>query len=292
MELAEVFRRHRTGITVALLLVVIEHVAWIVEPTIFGTVIDAFIDRSEDPSIAYLAPLLVWIGVFALNSGAGVLRRAMDDRIYLRAYEDIAVSVASATKAAGHPPAIVAGRTELAREFVWFFQYQLPDIFEQSVDIVGATIALTLYDWRIGLTTMLIVLPLLQITRWYNSRILLLQKDLHDRRETSYAVYATGDPERIRSFVRETSRPQIAISGWSATNFGIVRASLLVIFLVVLHIAIDLAEFSVGDIYAIVAYLWTFVTSSEYLPDVMESWTSLKDISRRVRSGMVEMEGE
>jgi len=38
-----------------------------------------------------------------------------------------------------------------------------------------------------------------------------------------------------------------------------------------------------GELYSIVAYLWTFVTATEYLPELMESWTSLKDISKRMR---------
>jgi hypothetical protein len=65
------------------------------------------------------------------------------------------------------------------------------------------------------------------------------------------------------------------------------RVFLLLIFLVVLYIAIDLDDFSTGNIYSIVAYLWTFVTSSEYLPELMESWSSLKDISQRLATESV-----
>jgi hypothetical protein len=57
------------------------------------------------------------------------------------------------------------------------------------------------------------------------------------------------------------------------------------VFLVVLFVSIDLDDFSTGQLYSIVAYLWTFVTSSEYLPALLESWTSVKDLTRRLRSG-------
>jgi hypothetical protein len=60
------------------------------------------------------------------------------------------------------------------------------------------------------------------------------------------------------------------------------RFILLFIFLAVLYISIDLDDFTTGSIYSIVAYIWTFVTSSEYLPELMESWTSLKDVSNRL----------
>jgi hypothetical protein len=55
----------------------------------------------------------------------------------------------------------------------------------------------------------------------------------------------------------------------------------------VLYISIDLNDFSTGNIYSIVAYLWTFVSSSEYLPELLESWTSLKDIAKRLKTEQV-----
>ena len=35
----------------------------------------------------------------------------------------------------------------------------------------------------------------------------------------------------------------------------------------------------------IAADIWTFVTSAEYVPELMESWASLKDISQRLQRG-------
>jgi hypothetical protein len=56
---------------------------------------------------------------------------------------------------------------------------------------------------------------------------------------------------------------------------------LVVIFIVVLFICIDLDDFSTGKIYSIVAYLWTFIGQTDYLPDLMESLGSIKDLNMR-----------
>ncbi len=109
-----------------------------------------------------------------------------------------------------------------------------------------------------------------------------MQKDLHDNREEAYEVFSTKDPEKVHAYYTTQSHVEQRIAKWGAFNFGAMRIFLLLIFLVVLYIAIDLDDFSTGNIYSIVAYLWTFVTSSEYLPELMESWTSLKDISERL----------
>ena len=61
------------------------------------------------------------------------------------------------------------------------------------------------------------------------------------------------------------------------------RFTLLLIFLVVLYVAVELDNFSAGELYSIVAYLWTFVAATEYMPELLENWTSMKDISRRLK---------
>lgn len=285
MQLTALFRKFRKGIAFALSLVVIENIAWIAEPTIFGIVIDAFINKglkSLDPTL--VIPLLVWIGVYLINSGVGALRRSFDQRIYLNIFTQIATGVARDGKEQGHSVSKIAARAELSREFITFLQYRLSEIIEQSISICGAVFALFFYDWRIALTCFFIVIPLIVITALYNKKVILHQKVLHDTREDAYDIFATQDIEAISRYYKNLSKSERKIANWGALNFGIIRLCLLFIFLIVLYISIDLDDFSTGNIYSIVAYLWTFVTSTEYLPELLESTTSLRDISRRLKT--------
>ncbi len=72
------------------------------------------------------------------------------------------------------------------------------------------------------------------------------------------------------------------IARWSGKNFGIVRIFLLATFLVVLYISIDRDDLTTGNIYSIVSYLWTFVSTTEYLPELLVSITSLKELNSRL----------
>ncbi len=288
MHLFDLFRRFKWGIILATSLVVIENVAWIAEPSLFGNVIDALIEKAtSETAVAYLAPLLIWIGVFLVNSGVGALRRSIDPRIFLGIFTEIATDVAKLGKEHGYSVSKTAARAELSREFITFAQYRVPEIIEQTISIGGAVFALMFFDWRIALSCLFIVLPLLVITQLYNKKVIGLQKDLHDTREEAYEVFSTKDPDKVHAYYTTQRLAELKIANWGAFNFGAMRIFLLLIFLVVLYIAIDLDNFSTGSIYSIVAYLWTFVTSSEYLPELMESWTSLKDISRRLRTESV-----
>ncbi|MCX6135017.1 MAG: ABC transporter six-transmembrane domain-containing protein [Ignavibacteriales bacterium] len=289
MNLLDLARRFRKGIFIALSLVVIEHVAWIIEPALFGKVIDALIDRAstEGPALQSLnvTPLFLWIIVFAVNSGTGVVRRIVDERIYLRIYAELATGVATGSQRKQYTVSKTVALTQLSEQYISFLQYRMPEIIDQIVSITGAVIALAAFDWRLSVACLTIILPLMQVTGVYTRKVSTLQKQYHDNFETTTDVFARQSVEEVKSYYARLTSLKQSIANWGAFNFGIMRLALLVIFIAVLYISIDLDNFSTGAIYSIVAYIWTFITTSEYIPELLESWTSLKDISRRLKEG-------
>lgn len=289
MNLLDLARRFRKGILIALSLVVLEHVAWIIEPALFGKVIDALIDRAgtEGPALQSLnvTPLFLWIFVFAVNSGTGVVRRIVDERIYLRIYAELATGVASGSQKKQYTVSKTVALTQLSEQYISFLQYRMPEIIDQIVSITGAVIALATFDWRLSVACLTIILPLTQVTRVYTRKVSSLQKQYHDNFETTTDVFARQSVEEVKSYYARLTSLKQSIANWGAFNFGIMRLALLMIFIGVLYISIDLDNFSTGAIYSIVAYIWTFITTSEYIPELLESWTSLQDISRRLKEG-------
>ena len=286
LQLSALLVRFRKGISIAIGLVIIEHVAWIIEPAVFGKVIDALIERASGQTVNLhetLQPLFIWVGVFMINSGTGVIRRVVDQRIYLTMFTQLATDISSVAVEKKFRPSKTAALAQLSEQYTTFFQYRIPEIIEQIIQIGGTVIALAMFDWRLSLTCLTIVFPLLLINRIYIKRVGAIQKDVHDTYEDTYDIFSTQKPEEVHAYYKKSSYLKQKIANWGALNFGVMRVMLLGIFLVVLYIAIDLDDFTTGSIYSIVAYIWTFITSSEYLPELMESWTSLKDISRRLK---------
>ncbi len=284
MKLSTIIAMFRWWIVLAVGLVVIENIAWILEPSVFGPVIDALIAESDAPAWKNaIPPLLIWIGVFAVNSGVGAFRRAYDQNIYLSIYTRIATNVASISRERGLSPSRTAARTQLAREVITFLQYRMPEVMEQIISIGGSLIGLWFFDYRIALACAVVTVPLGAVTVIYARKVVPLQAVVHDRMEEMYDVFERQDVVAIEAYYRRISIPQKQIARWGAFTFGLMRLFLLGIFLSVLYIAIDLDSFTTGSIYSIVAYVWTFVTSSEYLPELMESWTSLHEITGRLR---------
>ena len=98
MRLIDIIRRHRRGFTLAVSLIVVEKLAWIIEPTLFGRLLDALIAAiGSGHKSSYALPLTLWIGAFVVNSGVGSARRSIDERIYLKMFTGIAVDVAESS---------------------------------------------------------------------------------------------------------------------------------------------------------------------------------------------------
>lgn len=288
MELLSLVRKYRRGISFVAFLTILENVSWIIEPTLFGFLIDAFLKRMSPQTVADkyapFLPLVFWISAYLINSGSGTLRRRYEPRVFQKMYVELVTKIAEVGNKNGLESSIMAGRAHLSQQYVTFIQYRLPEAVEQLIAISGAVIALTFFDFRISLVCLLISVPLIIMSVLYNKNVVKLQSDLHDKFEMVYDIFSKKEPAQVTSIYSSMARLQEKIASWGAVNFGIMRIVLLFIFLFVLYIAIDLDDFSLGNIYSIVAYLWTFVTSVEYIPELMESRYSLKDLSQRLKT--------
>lgn len=266
------------------MLIILENLAWIVEPWLLGKVIDALIDKEfTDPATNVFIPIFFWVLLFAVNTGVGSFRRIYDAKIFTKMFTKLAAFVSRSSLKKNLSVSLTSARAELSYQYITFLQFRMPEIIENLISIFGAITAMYLFDWRISLTCLIIVVPLYFVNKFYFYKVSRHQKEYHDKYEDVVDVISSKDPAHVESYYEELAKPQIRISKWNALNFGLLRIVLLIIFLSVLYIAIDLDGFSAGELFSIVAYLWTYVLSSEYLPELMESWTSIKDISHRLK---------
>lgn len=265
-----------------LVLVAVQQGAWLLEPAVFGTLIDRVTDETRTWR-DLLAGMPLWATVFAVNTIAGALRRVSSERVYGRMYARVAEGIARRAREDGIASAQTAALSELARDFVGFFEDRLPDAIMGAVSLVGALAALFTYDWRIGAACMGVLGPLFFVGRAYDRRVSTLTTELHALREQNVEVFATRTPEQVRAHFDRVADLKRGIGTWSAINFGVLRAALLVVFVVVLYVAIDVDDLTVGAIYSIVTYLWTFVSAIEDLPDLLENLTAVRDITKRLQ---------
>ncbi len=227
-------------------------------------------------------PLIPWVLLFFINSGVCVFRRIYDTRIYTKMFARFSSDVVARQLAQGEDLSKVAARSSMAWNNIEFFQYNVPEFLEQLIAVGGAVVALALFDWRLSAVGGFLIVLVLFGSKYYMSLLENIQVTLHDRYEDEYNVFSTREPVKIRSYYDEIADLEIRYSRRSTMSYGVVRVFLLIMFLTTLYISIDLDRFTIGALYSIVAYVWSFVTATEYIPYLSEKWVELRDASRRI----------
>ena len=285
MNFKSIMKKHTLGVSLVVCFLLLEYFTWILEPTFFGKLLDALIDKfyNNDLKMNYVFPLSLWIGIYLLNTLGGALSRFYSGKIYSKLYVDIAGEVISSSAIKGYPPSRTLARAELAKDYITFLKDRLPEIIWQIFATFGGIIALYFYDWRIAAICFTVIFPIAYIYNVYRKNVVELQKDLHDNREDLYKLFDDKNAETIRDYYHRLIMPQTRISKWNSLNYTVTKLLMMVILVVVLFICVDVDKFSTGNIYAIVSYLWTFILSTDYLPGLMESVTSLIELNSRLR---------
>ena len=244
-----------------------------------GRPLSFYVTREVGP---FLPPLIPWVILFLVNSSLGALRRLYDTRIYTRMFANLSSDVVSRQLAQGEDLSKVAARSSMAWHNIEFFQYNVPEFLEQLIAVIGAVIALGLFDWRLTVVGTILIFFVAIGSKYYMKALQKIQSALHDRYEDEYNVFSTREPAKIRGYYSDIADLEIKFSVRSTFSYSVVRVCLIFMFLTTLYISIDLDRFTIGALYSIVAYVWSFVTATEYIPYLSEKWVELKDASRRI----------
>ena len=238
-----------------------------------------YVTREVGP---FLPPLLPWVLLFIINSSLGAFRRIYDTRVYTRMFANLSSDVVSRQLAQGEELSKVAARSTMSWHNIEFFQYNVPEFLEQLIAVSGAIIALGLFDWRLTVAGATLVVLVTIGSRYYMRALAKIQKRLNDWHEQEINIYSTREPARIKQYFTDISELEIKYSLRSTFSYSVIRFFLLFMFLSTLYISIDLDRFTIGALYSIVAYVWSFVTATEYIPYLSEKWVQLRDTSRRI----------
>jgi len=285
MTIQQIVRIYKVQIFIVISFVVLENAAWIIEPTYFGRLLDALIDRFYDHEnkVNYIAPLLIWAGIYLLNVLGGTLSRYSGGLVYSKIYAKVASRVITTSEQQGYPASQMLARAEMAKDYVTFLKDRIPEVIWQLSATFGAIIAMFFYDWRIAAVCLFVILPIAFVNNIYRKNVLKYQTQINDSRENLYRHLTHSNMGPIHDFYFSMVKPQAKIAKWNSVDYGLIKVMLLFIFIVVLFICVDVDNFTTGKVYAVVAYLWTFISSTDYIPSLMESTISVRELNGRLK---------
>lgn len=276
VSLKRLFREHRWRISATYLLSLLENFFNLLYPFATGMAINGLLNDE------YFG-LGLFLGTWMLHLAVGVWRQRYDTRVFCDIYANLASNMVLSQHRAGVATTQIVARATLSREIVDFFERDIPLIITTLVSFLGAIIMLFFYDVQIGLACLVLVMPITYLSRSYARRTLNLNTQLNDQREREVEILESGDPKAIKKHYGLLTMWQVRLSDAEATNWGVLESAMIGLAAWVIYRAVNLDGAGAGTIYAIIAYLWNYISSLATVPFLVQQLSRLKDISHRVQ---------
>ncbi|KAA2235695.1 hypothetical protein F0L46_17845 [Salinarimonas soli] len=274
----EAIRPFQTRIGLTYFLTFVEDLLELSYPWATGLAIDGLLAHNYWQA----APIIV---AWMLRSMFGCFRQMYDTRLYTSVYNAIVTDTILRQRARGVPATTVSARSAMSREFVTFFEKEVPVIFTSVVGIVGSALILFYYDLIIGAVTALLFVPVYLINRVYSRRSLKLNTGLNDQLEREVDIIETADPEAIRQHFIGVQTCRVKLSDAEAFNWTTVEVLSIAVFIAVLVRATYLPSTETGDIFAILVYVWRLMENLDNVPTIVQQIARLVDIRTRIEGG-------
>lgn len=226
--------------------------------------------------------LWLLLGVWLAHTATGVFRQSYDTRVFAEIYTDLATRTVSEQETKGFSTSQIVARSSLSREFVNFFERDIPATVNSLFGLLGALVLLFFYDaWSAGFCLMLLV-PLAILNRGYSKRTLKLNQRLNNQLEREVTMLTRRRPSRVFGHYRLLAKWRISLSDAEATNWGIMELFSIILSAAVIIRVASLPHIEPGTIYAMLAYLWNFLASLNHVPALVQQLSRLQDIARRM----------
>lgn len=259
-------------------LVGLENALFLAYPLFAGFAVDAIVRGDKYQALLYAVVVLgFWV--------VGSARRAVDTRTFTAIYADMAVPVILAQRQREQSTSAAAARVVLAREFVDFFERLVPTIATAVISILGAAAMLLVLEPWVGVATVIALLVCATVAPKFSRHNETLHQRLNNRLEKEVdLVERVGKPGLARHY-RLLAKLRTALSDREALAYLVLGVVAALLFAIAIWQLADGDGATPGHIYAVMTYLWSFVTCLDEAPVVVDQLARLKDIGKRVAPG-------
>jgi ABC-type multidrug transport system fused ATPase/permease subunit len=285
-SVAETVRPFRWRIAFTYALTVVEDLLELSYPWATGLAINGLMAQDY----RMIVPVMVaWV----LHTAVGCGRQMYDTRLYTQVYNTIVTDTVLRQRQSGIEPTKVAARSAMFREFVTFFEKNMPVVLSAMVTIIGSAAILFYYDLVIGAAAALLFLPVAILNRRYMRRSLMLNEGLNNQLEHEAQVIDAAQEGAVAHHFAEVRAWRVELSDADAFNWTAIEGLSILVFLLVLLRVAYMPNADIGGIFAIFVYVWRLMEKLDMMPQIVQQLMRLKDIRRRIEAGAsVEAVGE
>jgi integral membrane protein len=211
----------------------------------------------------------------------GAIRRRVDTQVFANIYAKLAVNVIMNEKQNAKDDSAIIARVALSREFVNFFETHFPMFFTLVISIIGSAFMLIFVEPKVAVACFAVMIVFLIFLPRYIKKNDDLYLRLNDRLEKEAKVIGVFNKSTLNRHYDVVSKFRIAISNREAMSYFIIGISASLLFLVAI-IVLSSQQTNAGHIYSVMTYIWNFVISLDDSPKLIEEFSNLKDIGKRI----------
>lgn len=272
-----IFIGYRTKILTTYFFSVFENVVGLLFPYTTGLAINDVL-AGRLLGLGYLGA--VWL----IHGLTHMVRQRYNIRVFSLIYRDVATSVVREQNERGVDSSKIVARSSLSREFVDFFERNIPMVLNTVFRSVGALVMLFMYDWQIVAYCVCLAVPLYVLNRRYARKSLVLNRQLNDQYEQEVGILTANNPAQVYEHYTLLSQWRIRLIDTQVLNWGAMEFFVIFLVSAVIVRAGSLSGIAAGTIYSIVSYTWNFVNSLDQVPALVQQVSRLRDIKRRMES--------
>lgn len=270
-------QRHSRKLILTFLLVAAENITMLLYPLLAGFAINAIVTGQALHAVLYAVMVFVMWAI-------GAARRSIDTRTFARIYAELAVPVIIAQREEQHSTSTIAARVALSREFVDFFEKHLPVLVTSVASIIGAAAMLLLLQFWTGVACLFILAFFALFLPGFSSRNEALFVRLNDRLEKEVAFVNSASRRSLSRHYDVLARLRIKLSDREAFGYLAIGTVTAILFASTILTMSFEGGLDAGHIYSVMTYMWMFAMSLDDGPQLLEKYSQLKDIGKRVNT--------
>ena len=273
--LQTIFGKYRGRILVTYSVTLAENLFELFYPSLTGLAVNGLLKHD-------FGGLGLLLGVWFAHTATGVFRQSYDTRVFSSIYSDLATRTVSEQETKGVSTSQIVARSSLSREFVNFFERDVPATVNSVFGLMGALVLLFFYDAWSAVFCLMLLVPLAILNRSYSRRTLMLNRRLNNQLEREVTILTRRRPSRVLGHYRLLAKWRSELSDAEAMNWGVMELFSIALSAAVIIRVASLPHVEPGTIYAMLAYLWNFLASLNHVPALVQQLSRLKDIARRM----------
>ncbi|MBE5683733.1 ABC transporter six-transmembrane domain-containing protein [Pantoea agglomerans] len=271
-------RRHSRKLFLTLLLVVAENVMYLLYPLLAGFAINAILSGRTWHAVLYAVMVFIMWAI-------GAARRSVDTRTFARIYAGLAVPVIVAQRSENQSASTIAARVALSREFVDFFEKHLPVLITSLASMTGAAVMLLAIEFWTGAGCLAILLFFACFLPGFTRKNDVLFGRLNNRLEKEVSFVSNANAASLDRHYSVLASLRIRLSDREAWGYLAIGSVAALLFAVTIAVMSNRGGTNAGHIYSVMTYMWMFAMSLDDGPQLLEKYSQLKDIGRRVNTG-------